>query len=354
MGSLDSNSDKKVVVQEDEISSDDSEFMVDSTTTSDKNDLLELVSEPSSPSDSEFNEPAVHSPTDFNEDKASTSSSTSSGDFTLEDPFQDTDSENGENANTGTIESPEIQVMERPSSEQYRIPSSVFARKESNSTGWGMASNESLFSINMGGMSFRNQDSMVWRSGDLDLGYSIEPSPSRENKFQEGKTIEVETIPELDETGETSDSDASDKNLDRDEAPNAHKFGEEDKIHSLSELSVNPGTNIGLVNPNLQDNQDEQVNASVVEELNTHFAAAESGDRSSFAFPILTAGTSSRTTGSAKAIKSEPQVETQPNSASQPEPDKHQQPSAPKTREPMEDLVYTVVTRRLKQHGVRN
>ena len=104
--------------------------------------------------------------------------------------------------------------------------------------------------------------------------------------FQHEKPIEVETIPELDETGETSDSDASDKNLDPDEAPNTHKFGEEDKIHSLNELSVNPGTSSGPANPSLQDSQDDQVNASVVEELNTHFAAADSGDRSSFAFPM--------------------------------------------------------------------
>lgn len=107
-------------------------------------------------------------------------------------------------------------------------------------------------------MSFRNQGSMVWRSGDIDLEYSIEPCPSRENKFQDGKPIEVETLPELDETGETSDSDASDKNYDLDEAPNTHKFGEEDKIHSLSVLSVNPGTSSGPANPILQDSQEDQ------------------------------------------------------------------------------------------------
>ncbi|GJS88637.1 hypothetical protein Tco_0771273 [Tanacetum coccineum] len=81
-------------------------IIVDSPTTSDKNDLLELVSEPSSPGDSEFNELVVHSPTYFNEHKASTSSSTSSSDFKIENLFQDTNSENGEYANTRTIESP--------------------------------------------------------------------------------------------------------------------------------------------------------------------------------------------------------------------------------------------------------
>lgn len=295
MGSLDIKSDQKILEPELEIISNESDSMVDSPTTSDRNDLLELVSEPTSASDSEVNEVIVHSPTDFNEEKASCSSSTSSGDFMLEDPFQDSDSQHGEKTNTGAdhaIKSPPIQMMERPSptTEKYRIPSSVFARKEStNNTGWGMPSNESLFSINMEGMSFRNQDSLVWRSGDLDLDFPIEPSPS-------GKHMEVGTIPELDETDISSNSDGSENNFNMDEAGKAHEFGEEgrshklgeeDKIQSLSEISNNHGLSTAHdpMKPNLQGNEEDQGRKSVVEELNSHFVA-ESGGSSSFAFPM--------------------------------------------------------------------
>ncbi|KAI7726053.1 hypothetical protein M8C21_023341, partial [Ambrosia artemisiifolia] len=238
----DADSDQSVSEQELEgiVANNESELTVDSPTTSDENDLLELVSEHSSASDNDANELIVHSPT-LNEEKASSASSTSSSDIMLEDPFQEQDNSHGETTNNGidyATESPPVQMMERLSStpSNYRIPSSAFARKESNVDGWGMASNESLFSITMGGMSFRNQDSLNWRSGELDLAYGIEPSPS-------GKSMIVGSIPELDET---SESDGSEKNVERDEAAKdqeiveqgrPHMLGEEDKIKSLSEIS---------------------------------------------------------------------------------------------------------------------
>lgn len=61
--------------------------------------------------------------------------------------------------------SPPTQVMERPS--KYRIPSSVFARSQSSTPDWSSASNDSLFSIHMGNMSFIKDD--VWKSGELAL-----------------------------------------------------------------------------------------------------------------------------------------------------------------------------------------
>ncbi|PIM99181.1 hypothetical protein CDL12_27467 [Handroanthus impetiginosus] len=63
-------------------------------------------------------------------------------------------------------EAPPNQSMERSAS-AYRIPSSVFARSKSNTPmEWSVASNESLFSIHTGNMSFTN-DHFQWRSGDL-------------------------------------------------------------------------------------------------------------------------------------------------------------------------------------------
>ena len=67
---------------------------------------------------------------------------------------------------------PPPQVMERPgdsNSSGYRIPSYVFARTKSTAPmEWSTASNESLFSIHMGNMSF-NRDQLLWlgKSGEL-------------------------------------------------------------------------------------------------------------------------------------------------------------------------------------------
>ncbi|XP_073298307.1 uncharacterized protein [Primulina huaijiensis] len=53
------------------------------------------------------------------------------------------------------------------STSSYRIPSHVFAtNKSSTPTDWSVASNESLFSIHMGNMSFTN-DHLFWKSGEL-------------------------------------------------------------------------------------------------------------------------------------------------------------------------------------------
>lgn len=67
---------------------------------------------------------------------------------------------------------PPTQVMERaddPTSPAYRIPSRVFSRTKSTAPmEWSVASNESLFSIQMGNMSFtREQLCWLGKSGEL-------------------------------------------------------------------------------------------------------------------------------------------------------------------------------------------
>ncbi|CDP18446.1 unnamed protein product [Coffea canephora] len=71
--------------------------------------------------------------------------------------------------NMPTTESPPTQVMERPTNSPYRIPSHVFARtKSTNPVEWSVASNESLFSIHMGNMSF-TRDQFLLRSEELGI-----------------------------------------------------------------------------------------------------------------------------------------------------------------------------------------
>lgn len=68
----------------------------------------------------------------------------------------------------GTESPPEDQVMERTTpNSKYRIPSHVFSRSKSNTpVEWSVASNDSLFSIQMGNMSF-TKDPFLWRLDDL-------------------------------------------------------------------------------------------------------------------------------------------------------------------------------------------
>ncbi|KAI3726842.1 hypothetical protein L1987_66648 [Smallanthus sonchifolius] len=97
------------------------------------------------------------------------SSSSISSDFSLED-LEILDSEHDksslmleadENHNEDLSDSglPTIQMMERPESCRYGISSHVYARNGPGN--WSMASNESLFSIHMGGNSFCRLDSQV-------------------------------------------------------------------------------------------------------------------------------------------------------------------------------------------------
>ncbi|GAB2212988.1 hypothetical protein Droror1_Dr00020999 [Drosera rotundifolia] len=130
---------------------------------------------------------------------ASSSSSSLSSDFSFEDPLPPDKFDSGdfnpkeEEPNQGfqlqtasqpdrisspvsspkdepALQSPPAQVMERPSDAvPYRIPSYVFARNKSGTPmEWSVASNESLFSIHTGNMSFtREQFSWLLKSGEL-------------------------------------------------------------------------------------------------------------------------------------------------------------------------------------------
>lgn len=105
------------------------------------------------------------------DDKSTSSSSTSSSSSPSHRKGEPSD-----DAAAAATDAPPNQEMERDAS-SYRIPSSVFARRDSSTQmEWSVASNESLFSIHMGNMSF-TKDPTLWRSGEL-LGAGAEPSTS--------------------------------------------------------------------------------------------------------------------------------------------------------------------------------
>ncbi|XP_074277865.1 uncharacterized protein LOC141601475 [Silene latifolia] len=108
-----------------------------------------------------------------------------SSEFSFEDPYQLDINDHGSFAldneqssknapgSASTIETAPAQVMEQPPDESgYRIPSRVFASNKSGTPNqdWSTASNESLFSIHTGNMSFtRDQFNWLLKSGELGM-----------------------------------------------------------------------------------------------------------------------------------------------------------------------------------------
>ncbi|XP_074314829.1 uncharacterized protein LOC141650998 [Silene latifolia] len=116
---------------------------------------------------------------------SSRSSKSGSSEFSFEDPDINEESITVAPATpefTPRLETPPVQVMERPPSGSagYRIPSHVFARNKSNNRNpdWSAASNDSLFSINTGNMSFTT-DQFTGLLKSCELGKSGEvPHPA--------------------------------------------------------------------------------------------------------------------------------------------------------------------------------
>uniref|UniRef100_A0A7C9DLX5 Uncharacterized protein n=1 Tax=Opuntia streptacantha TaxID=393608 RepID=A0A7C9DLX5_OPUST len=121
----------------------------------------------------------------------------------------DSGNAHGGSGSVSSLESPTAQVMERPDeSSGYRIPSYVFARNKSNTPNadWSTASNESLFSIHTGNMSFtREQFSWLMKSGELgaygDLRKSGELPPLSPKDLRKSDEMPP-TPPDLRKSGE--------------------------------------------------------------------------------------------------------------------------------------------------------
>ncbi|KAF7806264.1 chitinase-like protein PB1E7.04c [Senna tora] len=87
-------------------------------------------------------------------------------------------------SNPGTAtQNPPVQVMDRGGAEEpgtpsaYRIPSHVFDRSKSNTPEWSTASNESLFSIHVGNMSFSRELNWV---NEMNISSPLPPPPQQQ------------------------------------------------------------------------------------------------------------------------------------------------------------------------------
>ncbi|KAK6925112.1 hypothetical protein RJ641_009438 [Dillenia turbinata] len=135
-------------------------------------------------------------------------------------------------------QTPSVQVMEYPpGDDENRIPSSVFARTNTTApVEWSSASNESLFSIHPGNMSFtRDYLILLQNSEELGTGKFMIPSPLI--------SLPGSNFSSVNQSPEISNTDAPGNSLDESNAAfetkntkdqGHHKFSPEEARHSPS------------------------------------------------------------------------------------------------------------------------
>ncbi|KAL9227315.1 hypothetical protein vseg_003017 [Gypsophila vaccaria] len=194
---------------------------------------------------------------------------------------------------TSTLETPPVQVMERPSdASAYRIPSYVFARdKVSNpNPEWSIASNDSLFSIHTGNTSFsRDQFSSLLKSGELSTYTPGDARKSGELPPPSPKiTLKPEQMPvNLPKSGEKIPQTPSDTS----------KSGEQIiGNHFKASTASGPAENRSVAYPDLtvKTKQDDipvtkSGRSSMSDEVPPSTSVSHQSDTSiqSFAFPVL-------------------------------------------------------------------
>lgn len=161
---------------------------------------------------------------------------------------------------------PPVQVMDRSgdsASAPYRIPSYVFARTKSTAPmEWSLNSNESLFSIHTGNMSF-TREQLYWmsKSGELD-------KPAGE--------VAISAAPQL-------------IDLSSNQPPPTNKSTEFDqKIATLNEgFEVNEGKAAATMREVIKENEeDSSKESSSTAEGPSNSASISNGSTKSFAFPM--------------------------------------------------------------------
>nr|XP_011464308.1 PREDICTED: cell wall protein RBR3 [Fragaria vesca subsp. vesca]XP_011464309.1 PREDICTED: cell wall protein RBR3 [Fragaria vesca subsp. vesca] len=185
---------------------------------------------------------------------------------------------------------PLTQVMERPSdtasASGYRIPDYVFARKPSAAPmEWSAASNESLFSIQMGNMSFtREQFSYLGKSGELGMpgelnmsyiDFSSNQPPDKQVEFSQNSRSLVEgPSPRVTEAKAVETM----RQVIMESAENDSKASPSSSADNHSKGSPSPRLQNHAVSPSLTDNKFNSPSVT---------SHASNGSTKSFAFPIL-------------------------------------------------------------------
>ncbi|XP_054820463.1 uncharacterized protein LOC129319425 [Prosopis cineraria] len=145
------------------------------------------------------------------------------------------------------IQNPPVQVMERveePStSSAYRIPSHVFDRTNTNTPEWSTASNESLFSIHMGNMSFSRE--LNWLNGEMNMPGPLPPltndnnnGGNTNNQSQDNKPngLSMSNQSQVNSLYDTSKGDQSQVNK-----SNEISMGDQSQANKFNDISQNAG-----------------------------------------------------------------------------------------------------------------
>ncbi|XVE56806.1 hypothetical protein DITRI_Ditri04bG0040300 [Diplodiscus trichospermus] len=271
----------------------------------------------------------------FSQDKkfrSSSHSSSSSGEVVQLDensaegiPVSSMQNPNTEQSNDGSATSiPPTQATERPaeqaspSADSDRIPSHVFARTSTaRPMEWSVASNESLFSIHTGNMSFTT-DQLSWMSKSGELGYTSDSTfsvpltdiPSNYSQTPSRKSNEIT-------------SKSGNMNEDR------YGVTEEAAAETMKEV--------------LRENECQ--NKDNIAKETSHFRSMSQqsdGSVKSFAFPILT-GDADKSSSLRKSTKNKNQVSRPSTLKETPEtpteaPKTQTPPETPKPQSPLEAL----------------
>ncbi|KAF5730185.1 hypothetical protein HS088_TW20G00557 [Tripterygium wilfordii] len=239
--------------------------------------------------------------------------------------------------NGSATQSPPLQVMERvgddvamPSS-AYRIPSSVFARTNTNAPmEWSVASNESLFSLHMGNMSF-TRDQLFWMGKSGELGLAGDPT------IMSGKMMDFSSNqPPITSKSTELINCSSDQPPIRKSTEVERRNADLESPFGITE-TTSAETMMEVIREN-DDNARSKENPSQAKEPTTRTSSVSrnsdcSGGASvhSFAFPILTGDANK--SGSLKVGNEKPKQQPRPQSQSpkvSSEPNQQSQPQTPK------------------------
>ncbi|XP_039023722.1 uncharacterized protein LOC120156475 [Hibiscus syriacus] len=136
------------------------------------------------------------------------------------------------------IQSPPIQVMDRviEGLDPYRVPSSVFDRsKSTNPASWSIASNESLFSIQIGNTSFSREQFLNFKSGEFFEDELLSTSPAASPPYPGKAGVEFDKL---------SDYTVKDKTRPSAEEPTGEKPEHFWNSPCPSRLSVETGASV--------------------------------------------------------------------------------------------------------------
>ncbi|KAH1076192.1 hypothetical protein GLYMA_19G030300v4 [Glycine max] len=220
-------------------------------------------------------------------------------------------------------QSPPVQFMNSPGYDPNRIPSSVF-NKPTSPMEWSVASNESLFSIQLGNSSFSRDYAFAFnnKSGELPRTSDLPNMPATLPSVQEVPAKEKNVDMERQSVSSDSSSETADSIRGHDHDKTSHESAGSVVDLKKTENSEEIGTDEVVLDKYPDDHSKEAKipNGEAKNYASVSYRSVESNmSTRSFQFPILTAE-GGRTSSS--TVESEKQEQ---------QPEKPQQPPSPKT-----------------------